>query len=314
MERGVFMPRTARKKAQKLPYHVYGRSISEVALYKNDKDKLKFISIIKKYQILYKFRIYGYCLMDTHYHLIIDANGADISEIMHSINFVYALYFNKRHKRHGHLFQDRFKSKIVENNEYLLALSAYVHNNATDIPGYENRPEEYAFSSLGVYLGLKHDPYEMVEDDLIMGLFNKVPKFARKNYLSFVYKCDDKKFKEEVEFQNEKTEYRSERKILVRDYKEEDIVEFISSKMDVPKAKLYAKHCREIVNAKALLVVLMRSLCNYKCNTICKILGNITQSRVSSLSSFGINLIDTDERFRNIFEEFISSHAIKKIS
>jgi hypothetical protein len=124
-----------------------------------------------------------------------------------------------------------------------------------------------------------------------------------------VYKCDDKRFKEEVEFANEKTEYRSERKILVRNYKEEDIVEFISSKMDVPKAKLYVKHSRDIVDAKAMIVVLMRSLCNYKCNTICQVLGNITQARVSTLSSHGINLIDTDEQFRNIFEEFITSHS-----
>jgi len=307
------MPRTARKKTLKSIFHVCGRSISEVLLFKDDDDKLKFISFIKKFQKLYKFKVYGYCLMDNHFHLIIDANGVDISSIMHSINHSYALYFNKIHNRHGHLFQDRFKSKIVNDNAYLFNLSAYIHNNATDLPLYENCPEKYIFSSLGVYLGLRHDPFEMVEDGFVMGLFGK-DVGSRKDYLQFVYECDDKKFKEEIEFQNEKTEYRSERKILVRNHNEEEVVEFVSSKMNVPKAKLHAKQCRDIVNAKAMLVVLMRSLCNYKCNTICRILGNITQSRVSALSSIGINLIDTDEEFRNIFEDFIKSHALKKIS
>lgn len=303
------MPRIARQKTLLSKYHVCGRSISEVALFKDDDDKVQFMKLIKKYQILYKFRIYGYCLMDNHYHLIIDANGEDISRIMHSINFSYARYFNNTHKRHGHLFQDRFKSKIVNDNNYLIVLSAYVHNNVTDIPLYANCPEKYLFSSLGVYLGLRKDPFEMVEEDFVMGLFSEDPKIAREKYLNYVYECNDKKFKEDTEFENEKTEYRSEKKILVRDYKEEDIVKFISSKMNVPETKFRMKHCREVVDAKALLVVLMRSLCNYKCKTICEVLGNITQGRVSALSSRGINLIDKDEEFRNIFEEFIKSHS-----
>ncbi|WDC83583.1 transposase [Caloramator sp. mosi_1] len=58
--------------------------------------------------------------MDNHAHFIIDANGADISKIMHFINYKYAMWFNKRYSRHGHLFQDRFKSKIVKDERYLL--------------------------------------------------------------------------------------------------------------------------------------------------------------------------------------------------
>lgn len=65
------------------------------------------------YQENYGFKVYGFCLMDNHAHFIIDVNGADISNIMHSINFKYAQVYNRKHKRHGHLFQDRFKSKIV---------------------------------------------------------------------------------------------------------------------------------------------------------------------------------------------------------
>ncbi|EYE88103.1 hypothetical protein Q428_09730 [Fervidicella metallireducens AeB] len=154
---------------------------------------------------------------------------------------------------------------MVKSEIYLYALSAYVHNNPCDIKGYENCPEKYEFSSLSIYLGLRHDPYELVEDGFIMSMFSKNPKMARESYMRLVYKCGDKVFKEEVEFLNEGTEYRSGRKILVRNIKTKEILEFIASKMGIEKIKLHTKHCRDIVNAKALAVLLMRSLCNLKC-------------------------------------------------
>ncbi|EYE87559.1 hypothetical protein Q428_12565 [Fervidicella metallireducens AeB] len=302
------MPRIARQKKEDAIFHVMARSISEVDLFKDDTDKLNYLALVKKYQKTYEFRVYGYCLMDNHLHLIIDANGADISRIMHSINFSYAQYFNHRHKRHGHLFQDRFKSKMVKSEIYLYALSAYVHNNPCDIKGYENCPEKYEFSSLSIYLGLRHDPYELIDDGFIMGMFSKNPKKARESYMKLVYKCSDKVFKEEVEFLNEGTEYRSERKILVRNIKTIEILEFIASKLGIEKIKLHTKHCREIVEAKALAVLLMRSLCNLKCSEICRVLGNITQSRVSKLSSLGVKLLD-DEKYKNITYEFMKQYA-----
>jgi hypothetical protein len=79
-------------------------------------------------------------------------------------------YYNAVHKRHGHLFQDRFKSKMVDDERYLIALSAYVHNNPTDIKGYEEYPERYEYSSLSIYLGLRRDPYELIDDAFIMGI------------------------------------------------------------------------------------------------------------------------------------------------
>jgi REP element-mobilizing transposase RayT len=102
------------------------RSISDVPLFRDDNDKDKYLLFIQKYQKKLGFKVYAYCLMTTHGHLIIDANGADISKVMHGINQCYAQYFNFRHKRHGHVFQDRFKSKVVDSEEYLFTLSAYI--------------------------------------------------------------------------------------------------------------------------------------------------------------------------------------------
>ncbi|WP_243108607.1 transposase [Clostridium rectalis] len=93
--------------------------------------------------------------MNNHAHFIIDSNGADISRIMHSLDFRYAINYNNKYHRHGHLFQDRFKSKIINNENYLIKASAYIHRNPVDIKKYANSPEKYNYSSLGVYLGIK---------------------------------------------------------------------------------------------------------------------------------------------------------------
>lgn len=303
------MPRIARQKTYDAIFHVMARSISEIDLYKDDEDKKIYLSFIKKYQKLYEFRVYSYCLMSNHVHMIIDSNGADISKIMHGINFSYAQYFNRKYKRHGHLFQDRFKSKMVLDEKYLLTLSAYIHNNPIEILEYKDCPEIYEFSSLSVYLGLRRDPYELVDDGFIMNLFGNSSKTARENYLRFVFKCSDNKINENIEFENDGTQYKSERKILVRDFSSEKIVDFISSRMNVSRVTLRTKHSRNLIEAKALLVFLMRSLCNYRCSDICKLLGNVTQARVSKLSCIGIEMISREMKYNGIVEEFIECYG-----
>jgi len=79
--------------------------------------------------------------------------------------------------------------------------------------------------------------------------------------------------------------------------------------MNISKIHLYMKYSRGLVKAKALVVVLMRSLCNFKSIDISTALGNITQSRVSKLSSIGIELIEIEEDYKNIIEDFIKCYA-----
>jgi len=303
------MPRKARVKTDQSIFHITCKSISEVNLFKDVEDKEKYLFLIKKYKKLYKFKIYGYCLMDNHSHLIIDANGADISKVMHGINFSYVMYFNKKYKREGHLFKDRFNSKVINNEKYLKIVSLYVHNNPTDICGYEDCPEKYAFSSLGIFLGKKRDPFRLVDCGFVMSLFGNSIKSARKNYYNLIFRCNEEKLKEEIEFENEETEYKSERKIIIRNFKPEDIVEFVTSKLNISKSKIHMKYSRSLVEVKALIVVLMRSLCNFRYSDICNVIGNITQARLSKLSTIGIELIGTKEEYRNIVEDFIEYYA-----
>ena len=303
------MPRTARLKTDDSIFHIMCKSISEVTLFRDDDDKKRYLLIIKKYKTLHNFKLYGYCLMDNHAHLMIDVNGCDISKIMHGINFSYAMYFNRKYRREGHLFKDRFKSKIVYNDRYLRTLSLYMHNNPTDIVEYKDSPEKYIFSSLSIFLGKKCDSLKLVDYVFVMSLFGNNLKSARKNYYDLLFKFNEEKLEQKMEFEDEKTDYNSERYILVRNFKSEDILEFIASKMNILKFHFHMKYSRQFVHAKALAVVLMRSLCNFKSKDICSTLGNITQARVSSLSTIGIGLIGTEKKYENIINDFIKCYT-----
>lgn len=299
------MARSHRIKKEDAIYHVMVRSISEIALFKKHKDKVRYLKLMRYYQKIYGFKVYAYCIMTNHAHFIIDTNGADISQIMHGLNFKYAVTFNRIYNRHGHLFQDRFKSKIVDTDRYLMTLSAYIHNNPLKIRGYENCPEKYKYSSLKVYLGLEKDDTGLLDEAYIMKMFGNKVNEARESYMKFVYICDYDKLKEEMEFEDEETEYRSEKTVLVRDIDPEKILQFISQETGVKKIMLYMKNNRKSKVARALAALFMRSFCNYKCKDICQVLGNITQSRVSKLCSIGVEIISTDQKYRNIMNKFI---------
>ncbi|BDR66787.1 hypothetical protein K144316041_09840 [Clostridium tetani] len=307
------MPRIRRQKSENAIYHIMIRSITEVPLFKKHEDKIRYLNKMREYQKIYKFKVYAYCLMNNHGHFIIDSNGADISKIMHGLNFSYAVTFNLIHKRKGHLFQDRFKSKIVDTQRYLIMLSAYIHNNPLDIRGYEKCPEKYKYSSLKVYLGIEKDDTGLLDEGFIIQFFSNNVKEARENYAKLVYICNDEKIKKELEFEDEKTEYRSERKVIVRNFNPQEIIKFISKETGINEIMFYIKNNKKSKIAKALAALLMRSLCDYRCRDICRILGNITQSRVSKLCSIGVQLISTEDKYKNLINKFISENSNSKI-
>jgi len=303
------MCRTFRIKDDDFIYHVMGRSISDIPLFRDDKDKDKYLFYVKKYKEKFDFKLYAYCLMSTHAHLLVDANGADISKFMHGINQSYAQYFNNKYNRHGHVFQDRFKSKVVDNDDYLFTVSAYIHNNPTDIEGYENCPEDYQYSTFSVYLGLKKDVYGIVDEEFIMGFFNENAKKAREKYYKFVMKCDDEYMKMQHEFKDEKGQYRSERTVLVRDFKAEDVMDFVEKYTDVDEKMLKWKYKREAKESRALCVFLIRYYCDFTYKQICSLIGRLTLSRVSELSNIGLELIENNKRYMNIMEDFLKEKA-----
>lgn len=305
------MPRTARKKSPGGIYHIMVRSISEITLFKSSEDKDKYLQIIKKYKDIYLFEVYAYCLMSTHAHIVIDCCQADISKIMKSINQSYSSYYNYKYNRHGHVFQDRFKSKIVDDDKYLLALTAYIHNNPKDIKTYTSNVSKYAYSSLGIFLGNRTDKLHVVNYQQILHYFSNDIFRARKSYLELMnrmYNIENaeelKILQDECEFNLEKSDYRSERNIILRNVSPEMIINYISEVSGI-NFNPRLKHTRKNIELRALFVIVMRSLSDCSLKDICSYINNNSVSNVWRLCEKGFRLITENEKYSIIFNDLI---------
>lgn len=110
-------------------HHVYNRGVAKSDIYEDEYDKVKFIEILSQVSKEYKFNIHSFCLMDNHYHILVENKKENLSDGMRQINSQYASYFNKRHNRVGHLWQGRYKSWYVLDENYLFTLFRYIELN-----------------------------------------------------------------------------------------------------------------------------------------------------------------------------------------
>jgi putative transposase len=302
--RRFFMPRSAREKSPDAMYHIMSRSISELDLFGDDEDKKRYMNIVRRYKGKYKIKIYAYCLMDNHSHLMIDANGADISKVMHGINLSYARYYNKKYNRYGHLFQDRFKSKVIKNNSYSVRLSAYIHKNPYSMEEYKNRIEQYEYSSLGIYMGIRRDVMKILDKGYLLGMFSSIKADAVKLYFEYMrnYSCES--MSRDAEFMDERTEYVSTRSILYRDCSVEKVEKFLKERINATKGVLMMRNSSKTVEQRAIFALFLSCFCNFSNRAICKVIGNISQSRVSMLCALGLNLVREKAEYVGLMDEF----------
>lgn len=179
------MPRVARRKGLYCTYHLVQRGNDRKNIFLGDEDKVRFLETLEKARIKHDFRLYSYCLMNNHFHLLLYDNGNDVSSIMKSINTSYAIYFNRRHQKSGHLFQDRFKSEVVEDDGYFLAVSRYIHNNPVKA-GMVEEVARYRWSSFRVYAGLALNELCLLDTSRVLGCFSDDPRTAKRHYIEFV--------------------------------------------------------------------------------------------------------------------------------
>ena len=131
-------------------YHVTSRGNERKAIFKSQRDREKFLSYLESASKRYGAIIHVYCLMDNHYHILIETPLGNLSRIMQHINGAYTTYFNIQRKRAGHLFQGRYKSILIEADVYAKELSRYIHLNPIRA-GIVDTPEAYKWSSFQYY-------------------------------------------------------------------------------------------------------------------------------------------------------------------
>lgn len=141
------MPRTARITIENSCYHIITRGNQKQSVFLDRRDYEKYVSMLTKYKKRYKFKLYCFCLMPNHVHLIIEVQDPlMLNKIMRGLNLSYTLYFNSRYDKVGHLWQDRFKSKVIDKDAYLFECINYIETNPIR-SSLVSHLEDYAWSS-----------------------------------------------------------------------------------------------------------------------------------------------------------------------
>ncbi len=231
---------------------------------------------------------------------------------MHGLNLCYAQYYNRKYKRHGHVFQGRFINKVIDVDEYNLVVSAYIHNNAKDLPDFRDSVHTYYFSSYGVYLGNYNDNYRILNTDFILSQFSNSPQTALVQYAQFVTSYNNVTQKEK-QFEiidsyiyKEPYEYRSERFIYYRDLTPEKVIKIVAEAFDIQTPDfIKIKYNHSVSEFKVISVFLMRCLCDYTYKDICKELGNLTLSQVANLTNRGFTLIQSNPKYHNLLPRLL---------
>jgi putative transposase len=178
------MARPLRIQYENALYHVTARGNERGAIYRSDRDRMKFMELMKKAYERNGVIIHAYCLMSNHYHLLLETPYANLSETMRDLNGGYTTYFNVKHKRRGHLFQGRYKAIVVEKEAHLVELTRYIHLNPVRA-GMVEMPEQYEWSSYGMYLGTEKE-VEWIKTGWVLARSGKRSGEARKAYRKFV--------------------------------------------------------------------------------------------------------------------------------
>jgi REP-associated tyrosine transposase len=170
-------------------YHVTCRGNDRRVIFRDDHDRTRFLERLRSALDIFGVRVHAYVLMSNHFHLIVETPKANLSEFMRQFNVSYTGYYNRRHRRIGHLYQGRFKAIVVDKDSYLLELSRYVHLNPIRIKAKAQRPEtervreirRYQWSSLPGYLEAKKKE-SWITYEVVLGYVGGSPQ----KYAAFV--------------------------------------------------------------------------------------------------------------------------------
>ncbi|OGH56792.1 MAG: hypothetical protein A3G34_14885 [Candidatus Lindowbacteria bacterium RIFCSPLOWO2_12_FULL_62_27] len=170
------MPRKHRIHFPGACYHALNRGNRREPLFLESRDYQYFLESIVLVQKRYAFRVYAFCLMPNHFHLIIEVGHVPLSTIMRSLLTRYAQYFNRKYHKVGHVFQGRYRAILCQKEAYLLELMRYIHMNPVRA-GLVSRPEKWRWSSYRDYVhGRRH---AFLTTGLIKAQFRDTRSFIR---------------------------------------------------------------------------------------------------------------------------------------
>jgi REP element-mobilizing transposase RayT len=165
-------------------YHITARGNEKRAIWRYDNDYITFLTYLIEGVKSFRLRLFAYMFMPNHYHLLLQTLDANLTKAMHQLNTAYTVYFNRKYKRVGHLFQGRYRAILVQKNPYLLEVSRYVHLNAVRA-GLVDNPFRYRWSSCQYYSTRATTP-AWLEVDYILEMMANSPQKRRSEYRKFL--------------------------------------------------------------------------------------------------------------------------------
>ena len=155
------MARPLRVKYEGAIYHVTVRGNDRRNIFRDDRGRQRFCDRLADCVEAHEVRLYMFCLMTNHVHLMLETPAGNLSEFMHRLQTAYSVYFNRRHQRSGHLFQGRYGARVVRGDGYILRLSRYIHLNPVFTTAAKKLPlreridmlRRYRWSSYRSYIG-----------------------------------------------------------------------------------------------------------------------------------------------------------------
>lgn len=205
-------------------YHIISKGVEGINIFTDDIDRNKFLQLLQKMVNSHKVHLFSYVLMDTHFHLLLKTEEANLSQAMQFLNSSYAHWYNIRHIRKGHLFQDRYKSHLILNSLYLYSVASYISLNPVEAELVDS-PEKYPWSSFQYLLSApnKNIPLWLNVQELL-----KLCQTNPENFINFVkeniQKDDPKKILQDVtKITSNQTQNKSPRNIenILRKTKEQ---------------------------------------------------------------------------------------------
>jgi len=164
-------------------YHVTSRGNARADIFVETGDRQTFLFLLESVVSRFNWICHAYCLMDNHYHLLIETPEGNLSMGMRHLNGVYTQSFNRQHQRVGHVFQGRFKAVIVEKESHLLELCRYVVLNPVRAD-MVSAPQNWPWSSYRATVGTNTTPY--LTTDWILAQFGRIKSEAKNKYRQFV--------------------------------------------------------------------------------------------------------------------------------
>ena len=165
-------------------YHVTSRGDRRESIYRDDQDRMVWLTVLGEVCSRFNWRCHAYCEMTNHYHFVIETPDANLSKGMRQLNGVYTQKTNRHHGLVGHLFQGRFKAIVVERDAYLLELARYVVLNPVRA-GMVQQAGDWLWSSYRAMVGQAHAP-AWLETDWLLGQFGHERSCAQAGYAAFV--------------------------------------------------------------------------------------------------------------------------------